>query len=126
MPLRDEAFSFAIAQPLDDFRRPADDFLNGLTETDIEDKEEAGVIGAAEDHFFVDHANLAESDEDSERASGLILYLHEITRIPLLTAKEEIRLALLVQQGKLEQQQAIEDNTRPNDKVMQQSQEAQR
>jgi RNA polymerase primary sigma factor len=124
-PLRDEAFSFAIAQPLDAFNRPADDFLNSLTETDAEEKEEAGVIGAVEDHFLVDHANLAESDEDSEIASGLSLYLHEITRVPLLTAKEEIRLALLVQQGKLEQQHAIEHDSLSNDKIMRQAQEAQ-
>jgi RNA polymerase primary sigma factor len=99
--------------------------LNSLTETDAEEKEEAGVIGAVEDHFLVDHANLAESDEDSEIASGLSLYLHEITRVPLLTAKEEIRLALLVQQGKLEQQHAIEHDSLSNDKIMRQAQEAQ-
>src|SRR4051794_19810228 len=90
-PLRDEAFSFAIAQPLDAFRRPEDDFLNSLTETDLEDEEETGDIEARERHFFLDHANLAESDEDSELASGLSLYLREITRVALLTAKEETR-----------------------------------
>jgi len=126
MPLKDEAFSFATAQPLDAFNRPADDFLNSLRETDVEDKEQTGIMDATEENFFVDDANLAESDEDSKLASGLSLYLHEITRVPLLTAKEEIRLALLVQQGKLEQQHAIEHDTSPDEKVMGQAKEAQR
>jgi len=125
-PPRDDAFSFALAQPLDDLTRPTDDFLNRLIETDVEDKAETGVMDATEEDLFVDHADLVESDEESELASILSLYMREITRVPLLTAKEEMRLAFLVQQGKFEQQHAIEYNTLPNEKVMEQAKEAQR
>lgn len=125
-PLRDEAFSLAIAQPVDDLVRPADDFLHSFIETDVEDKDGIGVIDATEDLNFVDDVDLAESDEDSEAASAMSLYMHDITRVPLLTPKEEMRLAFLMQQGKLEQQHAIEYNTVPNEKVMEQAREAQR
>jgi len=125
-PLLDGAFSLAVAQPLDAFNRPADDFLHSLTQTDVEDKEERDILDAPEDNFSVDDTNLAESGEGNELASALSLYLHEMTCVPLLTPNEEMRLALLVQQGKLEQQHAIEHDTLPNEKVMQQAKEAQR
>jgi RNA polymerase primary sigma factor len=47
-------------------------------------------------------------------------------RVPRLTAKEEIRLALMVQQGKREQQRAIQYDALPNDEVMEQAKDAQR
>jgi RNA polymerase primary sigma factor len=124
-PLIDGAISLAVAQPLDAFNRPANDFLTSLTETDSEDKEERDILDATEDNLSVDEADLAESGEGNELASGLSLYLYEMTRVPLLTPKEEMLLALLVQQGKIEQQHAIEDNTLPNEKVMEQAKEAQ-
>lgn len=124
--LRDNNSSLALVEPSDDFNRSADDFLNSLIEADVEDKAETDVLGATEDHFFVEDADLAESGEGNELASALSLYLREMTRVPLLTAKEEMRFALLIQQGMLEQQNAIEHDTLPNEKIMQQAKEAQR
>ena len=54
------------------------------------------------------------------------LYLGEIGRVPRLTAQEEIRLARLVQQGQLEQQRALHDNTLADEHVLQQAHEAKR
>jgi RNA polymerase primary sigma factor len=121
---RDDAFSLGLAQPLDDFNRPTDDFLTNLIETDVEEKEERDFLRTPEDHLSADDTNLAESGQGGELASALSLYLHEMTRIPLLTPQDEIRLALLVQQGKIEQQHAIEYNLHPNEKVMEQAKEA--
>lgn len=124
--LGDEAFSFAIAKPLDDFNRSTDDLLNRLMESSVEEKEERNILHLSEGDLSADDPNLVESDEDSERASALSLYLRDMAHIPLLTQQEEIRLTLLVQQGKLEQQQAIEQNILPSQKVMEQANEAQR
>jgi RNA polymerase primary sigma factor len=125
-PLIDGTLSLGLAQPLDDFNKPTDDFLTSLIETDVEEKEERDILRTPEDHLSVDDTNLAENGPGSELASALSLYLRDMTRIPLLTPQEEIRLALLVQQGKLEQQRAIEHGILPNEKVMQQAKDAQR
>jgi RNA polymerase primary sigma factor len=121
-PLKDDDLSFEVAQPIDSLDGSIDDPLTDFSETDSEDKEEANVLDATKDQFLGD----ASLDEDSEQASALSLYLREMGRVPLLTPKEEIRLALLVQQGKLEQQRAIEHNTHPNEKVMERAKDAQR
>ena len=121
-PLKDDDLSFEVAQPIDSLDGSIDDPLTDFSETDSEDKEEVNVLDATKDQFLGD----ASLDEDSEQASALSLYLHEMGRVPLLTPKEEIRLALLVQQGKLEQQRAIEHDIHLNEKVMEQAKDAQR
>jgi RNA polymerase primary sigma factor len=120
-PLKDDDLSFAVAQSIDSLDGSIDDLLTDFSETDSKDKEEANVLDATKDQSFGD----ASLDEGSEQASALSLYLREMGRVPLLTPKEEIRLALLVQQGKLEEQRAIEHNTHPNEKVMERAKDAQ-
>ena len=125
-PLKDDDLSFEVAQPIDSLDGSIDDLLTDFRETDSEDKEEVNVLDATKDQSFGDASYLATLDEGSEQASALSLYLHEMGRVPLLTPKEETRLALLVQQGKLEQQRAIEHDTLPNEKVIEQAKDAQR
>lgn len=114
------------AQPLADTNRAADELWNIFTENDLEDKEELDALDATEAHLDVDEPDRREPEEGSELGNALSLYLHEMGRVPRLTAQEEIGLALLVQQGKLEQQRALHANTLANDSVMEQAQEAQR
>jgi RNA polymerase primary sigma factor len=102
----------------------SDDLLKSFTENDLEEQEERAVLEAAETNLLVD--DLAASDQGSESDNALSLYLREVVRVPLLTATEEVHLALMVHQGKLEQQRAMQSNTFPNDNVMQQAKEAQR
>ena len=114
------------AQPLADTNRAADDLWNIFTENDLEEEEELDALDATEAHLDVDEADRREPEEGSELGNALSLYLHEMGRVPRLTAQEEIGLALLVQQGKREQQRALHDNTLANDTIMEQAQEAQR
>ncbi len=116
----------SAAQTLDDANISADNLLNNFTENELEDQEEIDALDSTEANLYVDDADLTETDEGSELGNALSLYLREMGRVPRLTAKEEIRLALMVQQGKREQQRAIQYNTLPNDKVMEHAKDAQR
>ncbi len=122
----DLAQSHSAAQTLDDANIAADDLLNNFTENDLEDQEEIDAPDSTEANPDVDDADLTETDEGSELGNAMSLYLREMGRVPRLTAQEEIRLALMVQQGKHEQQRAIQSNTLANDKVMEQAVDAQR
>ncbi len=124
-PLKDRDFSLGVEVAFDNANRSAEDFLHSLMENELEDKEARDILDASKDQSFINADNLATSDEDSEQASALSLYLHEMTRVPLLTPKQELHLALLVRQGKLELQQAIEHDRCPDEKVMGQAKEAQ-
>jgi RNA polymerase primary sigma factor len=121
----DLAQSHSAAQTLDDANISADNLLNNFTENELEDQE-IDALDSTEANLYVDDADLTETDEGSELGNALSLYLREMGRVPRLTAKEEIRLALIVQQGKREQQRAIQYNTLPNDKVMEHAKDAQR
>ncbi|MFL5629200.1 MAG: RNA polymerase sigma factor RpoD/SigA [Ktedonobacteraceae bacterium] len=122
----DPAQSHSAAQTLDDANIAADDLLNNFTENDLEDQEEIDAPDSTEAKLDVDDADLTETDESSELGNAISLYLREMGRVPRLTAQEEIRLGLMVQQGKHEQQRAIQSNTLANDKVMEQAVDAQR
>lgn len=122
----DLAQSHSAAQTLDDANILADNLLNNFTENELEDQEEIDTLDSTEANLYVHDADLTETDEGSELGNALSLYLREMGRVPRLTAKEEIRLALMVQQGKREQQRAIQYNTLPNDKVMEHAKDAQR
>ncbi len=121
-----DILSHPAAQTLDDANILADDLLNIFAENDFEEKEEIDALDPTEANLDADDADLTETDEGRELGNALSLYLHEMGRVPLLTAKEEIRLALMVQQGKLEQQRAMQDDILPNDKVMEHAKEARR
>ena len=122
----DRGQSLSSTQALDASSRPGDDLLNSFTESDLEDAEEREALATTKADPSVDETDLPEVDADSEVGDELSLYLREMARIPLLTAKEEIRLALLVQQGRCELQRALQDNTSPNSHLMEQAKEAQR
>ncbi len=124
--LRDDKLSFEVAQPIDSLDGSLDDLETDFSEIDSEDKEEVEVLGTTEDQSFDETGCLAATDEGIEQASALSLYLRDMARIPLLAPQEEIHLAFLVQQGKLEQQNAIEHDTLPNEEVMEQAKDAQR
>ena len=122
----DLAYSHSAAQTLDDANIAADNLLNNFTENELEDQEEIDALDSTEDDLDVDDTDLTETDDGGELGNALSLYLREMGRVPRLTVKEEIRLGLMVQQGKLEQQHAIQYDTLPNDKVMEQAKDAQR
>ncbi len=118
--------SHSNAQTLDDNNLPADDLLNSFTENELDDQEGIDALESTGVNLFVDDADLTENDDGSELGNTLSLYLRDMGRVPRLTAREEIRLALLIQQGQLEQQRALQDDTLPNDTVMERAKEAQR
>ncbi len=128
--LTDNLFGLAhfhsAAQTLDDANIAADELLNNFTENELEDQEEIDALDSTGANLFVDDADLSQNDDGSELGNALSLYLRDMGRVPRLTAKEEIRLALMTQQGKLEQQRAIQYNTLPNHKVMEHAKDAQR
>ena len=118
--------SITMMEQLEIQEEESSDLLNIFTENDLEDKEEIDALDATEASLGVDDADLTETDDGSELGNALGLYLREIGRVPLLTAEEEIRLALKAQQGKLEQQRAIQYDILPNDKVMRHAEDARR
>jgi RNA polymerase primary sigma factor len=122
----DRAHSHSAAQTLNDASISADNLWNNFTENELEDQEEIDALDSTEDDLDVDDADLTETDDSDELGNALSLYLREMGRVPRLTAKEEIRLALMVQQGRRERQCAIQYDTLPNDKVMEQAKDAQR
>jgi RNA polymerase primary sigma factor len=122
----DRAHSHSAAQTLDDANISADNLLTNFTENELEDQEEIDALDSTEADLYVDDADLTESDDSGELGNTLSLYLREMGRVPRLTAKEEIRLALMVQEGKREQQRAIQYDALPNDEVMEQAKDAQR
>jgi RNA polymerase primary sigma factor len=122
----DRAHSLSAAQTLDDAIISADDLSISLTENDLEDRQEIDALDPTEANRSDEDGDLPETDEGSELGNALSLYLHEMGRVPRLSAQEEIRLALMVQQGKREQQDAIQYNTLPSDTVMERTKEAQR
>jgi RNA polymerase primary sigma factor len=121
----DQAHSHSAAQTLDDASISDDDLSISFTENDLEDREEIDALDSTEANQSGEGGDITETDEGSEMGNALSLYLHEMGRVPRLTAQEEIRLALMVQQGKREQQSAIQHNTLPSDKVMERAKDAQ-
>jgi RNA polymerase primary sigma factor len=122
----DLAHSHSTARTADDSNISADELLIPFTENELENQEEIDALESTGANLLVDNADFTENDDGSELGNTLSLYLRDMGRVPRLTAKEEIRLALLIQQGRLEQQRAIRDNTLPNDKVMERAKDAQR
>jgi RNA polymerase primary sigma factor len=118
----DSVQSYSAAQTLDE----ADDPSLLFTENDLEDPVEIGTPNEADADGSEEVADLTDTDAGREVGTALSLYLHEMGRVPRLSPQEEIRLALMVQQGKREQQRAIRDNTPPSDQVMERAKDAQR
>jgi len=116
----------SAAHPLDGADRPTDEPLISFTAHDFEEKEERDALDPTEASPSVADADYTATGKGSEPENILSLYLREMGHVPRLTAQEELHLALLVQQGKLEQQRAMQDNTLPDDTVMELAKDAQR
>ena len=108
---------------LDDAHIAADDLLNSFLAYELDDQEERDAMQPARANLLVDDADLTDG---SELGNALSLYLRDMGRIPRLTPKEEIELALQLQQGQYEQQRALQTNTHPNARIMESAKEAQR
>ena len=122
----DLAHAYTAAQTLEDSSIATDNILNSFTGHELEEQEEIDALDSPGADLYDGDADLAATDEGSELGNALSLYLHEIGRVPRLTAEEEMRLAFMVQQGERERQRAIQYDTLPDDKVMQQAKDAQR
>jgi len=111
----------------DDAHKATDD-LNSFLAYELDDQEESDTMQPARAGLLVDDVDLDDADltDDSELGNTLSLYLRDMGRIPRLTPKEEIELALQLQQGQYEQQHALQTNTLPNARIMEQAKEAQR
>ena len=105
--------------------RSAVDRWKSFTDNELDDQDEIEDLDATGADLLVDDADLPEIDDDGELGNALSLYLRDMGRVPRLSAKEELRLALLIQHGKREQQHAIQDGRLPNDTVMERAQDAQ-
>ncbi len=116
----------SATQTLDDANIPTDDLLISFIENELEDQEDRDALESTGANPLVYDADHTENYDGSEQGNALSLYLRDMGRVPRLTAKEEIRLALMIQQGKLEQQHAIQDNMLPDDKIMERAKDAQR
>ena len=106
----------------------ATDDLNSFLAYELDDQEESDTMQPARAGLLVDDVDLDDADltDDSELGNTLSLYLRDMGRIPRLTPKEEIELALQLQQGQYEQQRALQTNTHPNARIMESAKEAQR
>ncbi|HYA99485.1 MAG TPA: sigma-70 family RNA polymerase sigma factor [Ktedonobacteraceae bacterium] len=100
-----------------------DDLLNNFLAYKLDDQEERDIMQSVGVDLLVDDANLTDG---SALGNTLSLYLRDMGRIPRLTAKEEIELALQLQQGQYEQERALQTNTLPNARIIERAKEAQR
>ena len=108
----------------DEAQIATDDLLNSFPD----DHGDRDSLESARSHLMLDDSDIDDTDitDGSELGNALSLYLRDMGRVPRLTAKEEVRLALLVQQGQIEQQHALQAKTFPNARIMEQAKEAQR
>src|SRR5215471_9446984 len=80
--------------------RSADDRWKSFPDNELDDQEEREDLDSTGADLVVDDAELPEIDDSGELGSALNLYLRDMGRVPRLSAKEEMRLALLIQRGK--------------------------
>lgn len=104
--------------------------LEALDDTEIFDDEnlvEEGEVGESEEESTWNREPASVLPTSSNEVGDSVdVYLHEIARVPLLSAEEERHLARLIDKGRQEQQRAERLHSEPDPIIMQQAQEARR
>ncbi len=99
---------------------------------ELADEEADSIEALADEDEADDHNSLGESDhsvlsgsESSDVHDSITMYLREIGRVPLLTAKEEVRLAQSMERGKQERMRAEMLDVLPDKRVLAEATQAQ-
>jgi RNA polymerase primary sigma factor len=99
-------FVHAIEEAGVDFDEPSDQDENELQEEGDQESEEASLSSV----FKITPRSSANNVEDLEPGDMIGMYLREASRIPLLSADEEIELARGVEMGRMAQQELTRGN----------------